>query len=144
VRGESFDFDQPNVGAALTYRRPLGNRSAEAELLRLEQERLGVEAAADETALRLETTVRSLAAQLAAMDEVLDLGAEQIRLAEEKTAEELRLYEQGRNELNFVIQSRDAQAMVRLLHARNAAQYQQAWWSLLSVTDELLDRVAAP
>jgi len=57
------------------------------------------------------------------MGKILELNQAQIESAQEKTKEELKLYNQGRGQLTFVIQSRDNEQNARLSYVDNAALY---------------------
>jgi hypothetical protein len=136
--GDSFDFDRPDVTVALTYRYPLGNRTARADLERNALEWHQAREQYDDEALGLETEARSLLTRLGKLEEALALNREQLQTAADKTGAEVRLYEQGRSQLTFVIQSRDAEAFAQLVYARSATEYHSLWLQLREVMDELL------
>ena len=68
----------------------------------------------------------------------MKLNQAQIESAGEKTLEELRMYDQGRSQLAFVIQSRDSEQNVRLGYTGNAALYHILLLQYHAVLDELL------
>jgi hypothetical protein len=133
----SVDFDQPDATIAIEYRFPLGNRTARADLERNVLERHQVQQEIEVAALSLESAARGLLTQLSELESVLALNLEQVRTAGERTRAEEQLYRQGRNPLNFVIQSRDAEAVARQVHALNAVEYHALWFRLQAVLDRL-------
>lgn len=136
--GRAADFDLPGANVALRFRRAVQQRSVRADLQRVELERLQTEQALESVRLQQDAELRSLLARLEALAPVLDLGEEQVRTAAEKTREELRLYEQGRVQLTFVIQSRDDEVRAQGNYARNAAEYHALFQQVRALLDELL------
>jgi hypothetical protein len=78
-----------------------------------------------------------LLTQASQLETVLQLNQEQIESAERRTAEELKLYDQGRGELTFVIQSQDSEQAARLTYAVNALTYHKLLLQLQEITDQL-------
>ena len=62
----------------------------------------------------------------------------QIESAKEKTKEELKLYDMGRSQLTFVIQSRDNEQNAKLTYAQNATNYHKLILNFSALTDTLL------
>ena len=62
----------------------------------------------------------------------------EIESSKRKTAEELKLYNQGRGQLTFVIQSRDSEQNAGLTYAKNALTYQKLLLQYRALTDQLL------
>lgn len=135
---DAVDFDQPDATIAVEYRYPLGNRTARADLARNALEREQIRREVEDVMLSLESDARSILTQLAELEGVLALNAEQVQTAREKTEAEEALYRQGRNQLNFVIQSRDEEAVARQVYALNAVDYHGLWLRLQALRDELL------
>ena len=135
---DSAELDKPQYSVGLNFRYPLGQRSAKADVTRarLQRQQLSHERAS--IALQLEAELRNVLVQLNKLEEVMRLNQEQIEVAQQKTAAELRRHNQGRSELTFVIQSRDNEQNARLIYAGNAANYQKLWLRYSSVTDALL------
>jgi outer membrane protein TolC len=69
---------------------------------------------------------------------VLKLNQEQIESARQKTEEELKLYNQGRGDLTFVIQSRDNEENAKLTYAQNSIFYHKLILQYHALLDELL------
>lgn len=136
--GDATEFSRLSYGLALTYTYPLGNTGARARIERLALEQKQTRAERHNVALQIEAGVRALLAEIRALEPVLDLNARQIATGAKKTAEEQRLYEQGRNQLTFVIQSRDDEARAQLAYAQNAANYHRLIMRLKALTDTLL------
>jgi outer membrane protein TolC len=134
---ESFQLDKPDVLVALDFRYPLGNKKAGSDVAkaRLENQRLNEEIANIE--LELEARVRNLLILISNMEQILALNKDQIASARERTQEEMRLYNQGRNSLTFVIQSRDNEEQAELTYAQNAAVYHQLIIQYRALMDDL-------
>ncbi|UCF78361.1 MAG: TolC family protein [Candidatus Eiseniibacteriota bacterium] len=135
--GESLLLDKPDLLVGAELRVPLGNRTARTDIQvsDLQLERLELEMG--QVALDLEAGVSSLLIQIEELRAVLALNLEQIESARKKTEEEERLYNQGRGELTFVIQSRDNEESAKLRYAQNAATYQQLVLHYRALMDEL-------
>ena len=88
--------------------------------------------------INLEAASRNLLIQIKELEAVLDLNQEQIESAQQKTEEELRLYNQGRGQLTFVIQSRDNEENAKLTYAQNALLYHKLVLQYRALVDELL------
>lgn len=89
--------------------------------------------------LDLEAGVVNLLILIRELEKVLALNQEQIESAKAKTEEELRLYNQGRGDLTFVIQSRDNEERAKLTYAQNAAVYQKLILQYRALMDEFLE-----
>ncbi|MDH4032517.1 MAG: hypothetical protein OEV80_01815, partial [candidate division Zixibacteria bacterium] len=68
---------------------------------------------------------------------VLKLNQEQILSARTKTDQEQKLYDQGRGQLTFVIQSRDSEQAAQLIFAANALTYHKLLLQYRALTDQL-------
>ena len=136
--GSSLGFDKGDAGVFLQFNYPLGNRSAvaEAEKSRLQLQRHDLEV--EEIVLGLEAVLSNLIIQIEGMERVLELNEKQIETARLKTEEEIRLYNQGRSDLTFVIQSQDSEERALLTYAQNAATYQVLNLQLQALMDELM------
>ncbi|MFQ5791786.1 MAG: TolC family protein [Acidobacteriota bacterium] len=136
--GGSMVLDKPDVSVSLEYRYPLGNRTARAGIEKTALQLRQVEEESKDVSLDLQAGVRSVRIQIQHLESVLALNREQIESAKEKTEEELRLYNQGRGELTFVIQSRDNEENAKLTYAQNATGYHKLVLQYRALTDELL------
>lgn len=138
---DSYELDQPQYSVGFNFRYPLGQRSAKAELsrARLQQQQLRQQRA--NILLQLAAQMRQLHTQMTALQDVLQLNREQIEIARQKTQEEVKLHQQGRSELTFVIQSRDNEQNAQLIYAENAATYQRLHLRYQSLNDRLLSSV---
>ncbi|MBA7570008.1 hypothetical protein ES708_11753 [subsurface metagenome] len=107
----------------MEFKALLGNRgiTAEMEVIDIQLQRLQAESR--DLEITLEASLRNLLLQMADMGKILELNQAQIESAQEKTKEELKLYNQGRGQLTFVIQSRDNEQNARLSYVDNAALY---------------------
>lgn len=135
--GSSLTMDIPEVRLGLQLSFPVGNTTAKANVARSDLVTQQLEKQIEELTLELSSAAASLLTQASQLETVLKLNREQIESAERKTAEELKLYEQGRGELTFVIQSRDSEQAARLTYAINALTYHKLLLRLQELTDRL-------
>lgn len=137
--GGSLLLHKPDFLVGLQFSYPLGNRTAHADI---EKTDLQIKQLADEVhtvRLDLEAAARNLWIQINDMEKVLALNQEQIESARQKTEEEVKLYNQGRSQLAFVIQSRDNEENSKLIYATNATLYHQLLLQFRALMDELLN-----
>ena len=136
--GGSFGLEKTDALIALQFSVPLGNNTAKSNIsttdVRISQLRSQVR----EVVIGLTSIVSNLHTQMNDMEKVLQLNIEQINSSKEKTEEELKLYNQGRGDLTFVIQSRDNEQNAKLLYAVNAFTYHSLLIQYRSLTDQLL------
>lgn len=135
--GGSLAMDIPEARIGLQLGFPVGNRAAKANVARTDLVTMQLEKQLEELTLDLTSALASLLTQASQLETVLQLNREQIGSAEKKTAEELKLYNQGRGELTFVIQSRDSEQAARLTYAVNALTYHKLLLQLQELTDQL-------
>ncbi len=135
---DALGLSKPDIGVALSFRYPLGNRTARADVAQSQLQIRQLEKEIESVSLNLESELRSLWIQITELVAVLDLNKEQIETARKKTREEKRLYDQGRGELTFVIQSQDSEALAELRYAVNAATYHRLVLGYRAILDELL------
>jgi outer membrane protein TolC len=121
----------------LEFKALLGNRSITAEIEAIEIQLQKLQAESRDVEITLEASLRSLLLQTADMEQILELNQAQIESAQEKTKEELKLYNQGRGQLTFVIQSRDNEQNARLSYVDNAARYHLLKLQYQALLDEL-------
>ncbi len=134
----SLELDRPDILVALAFRYPLGNRTAKAEVTKADLEIKQLNNAIEDVSLDLEAGVRNLVISINEMKKVLILNQEQIESARARTREERRLYNQGRSDLVFVIQSQDNEEIAQLTYAENAATYHKLVLQYRALMDELL------
>ena len=135
---DALGLARPDLLLGITMSHPLGARASRNAVLQTELESQQVEAQRRQLQLQLESQLHSLLIQLDDLREILELNRQQIESAREKTAEEQRLYNQGRSELNFVIQAEDNERNARLTFAQNAAGFHRMYQRYLALTDNLL------
>ena len=92
----------------------------------------------DEIELTLISALTNLMIQIKEMVSVLELNKQQIESARRKTEEELKMYNQGRGSLTFVILSRDGEENAKLIYIQNAVQYHKLILQYHSLMDELI------
>jgi outer membrane protein TolC len=134
----SLEMTKPDFSLGLVLNQSLGARAAESDARRTQLELNQIAAQQQRVQLELESRLLSLLVLLEDLEEILDLNREQIESARLKTAEERRLYNQGRSELTFVIQAEDNERNARLTYAENAAGYHRLYQQYLAVADLLL------
>lgn len=133
----SFSLDKPDVIVSLAFGYPLGNRTAHADIAKTTLELKQLEKEIENVELDLEAGVRNLLILIKELEKVLVLNQEQIESAREKTREELRLYNQGRGDLTFVIQSRDNEQNAKLTYANNGLTYHKLILQYRALMDQL-------
>ena len=122
----------------LQFSLPFGNRTANSGINQTRLQISQIEYELSDLVLQLTSSLSRLHIQMEKMKEVLELNQEQISSAQEKTAEEIKLYNQGRGDLTFVIQSRDNEQNAKLLYAVNALTYQNLLIQYRALMDDLL------
>jgi len=135
--GKSLEISKPDASLLLEFSTPLGNRGiksgiekADLQIKKLQEEKRDIE-------ITLEANLRNLLIRIVDMESILKLNRAQIESAEEKTKEELKMYNQGRGQLTFVIQSRDNEQNARLGYTGNAALYHTLLLQYHALIDEL-------
>jgi outer membrane protein TolC len=135
---ESYDLDNPQFKALLNFSYPLGNRTSRADILRTKLEKERLQEDMKNVSLNLESSLRNLMIRIKELEKVLALNKEQVMVAKEKTGAEIRRYNQGRIELTFVIQSRDNEQNIQMVHAQNGAVYHKLLLRYRALMDRLL------
>ena len=135
--GDSLETDKIDALVGLQFSVPLGNRTAKAQIRKTGLQIAQIRKQRDEVTLTLTSALANLHIQIRKLEEVLKLNREQIKSAKERTKEELKLYDQGRGELTFVIQSRDNEQNAKLTYAQNALTYHKLLIEYRALMDEL-------
>lgn len=136
--GESLAIYHPDATISLVFAKPLGGNTAKGQLEKLDKQVAQIDEEKKSLEWDLEASMINLLIQIHDMEDVLDLNKKQIESAQEKTKEELKLYNQGRSQLTFVIQSEDNEAAARLTYAGNAYLYHTLILQSLALLDEIL------
>ena len=134
----SWLLDRPEAYLLLKWSRPWGNRTAKADLRKADLQLMQLDLRRSSVEMQLRSIALALVAQMKELKNVLELNRQQIDSARLRTDEELKLYNQGRGELNFVLASRDNESQAEFTYAENAAAYQQLEIQLKELLDELL------
>lgn len=134
---DALALTRPDAFVALSLQVPLGRRAARSDIQTARLSLLQVEDEAREIAIGLESSLRALLIEIAELADVIRLDRERIESAQRRADEELRLYDQGRGMLTFVIAARDEVERAELGLAENAHAYQQ----LLLRYRELMDAI---
>lgn len=135
---DALGVSEPDAFVALSLSLPLGRRQAKSDIESLQLGILQVEDLAREAGIQLESTLRSLRIEVERIEEVLRLDERQIESARQRAQEELRLYNQGRGQLAFVISARDDVARAQLNRSQNALVYQKLLLRYRELMDELI------
>ncbi|KAA3658506.1 MAG: TolC family protein, partial [Calditrichaeota bacterium] len=134
----SLKMDKYDVAFGLSLQVPLGRRTAKHQIQKhkLQIEQLKIQK--NEIELSLVSALTNLMIQINELEAVLTLNKQQIESARKKTEEELKLYNQGRGSLTFVILSRDGEENAKLIYTQNAVQYHKLIIQYRSLMDELI------
>ncbi len=122
---------------SLEFKALLGNRGIKAKIEKIDLQVRRLQEERRDLEISLEASLRNLQIQIVEMEKILELNQAQINSAQEKTVEELKLYNQGRGQLTFVIQSRDNEQNAKLSYADNAALYHTLVLQYHALLDEL-------
>ena len=136
--GGSFGLEKTDALVAIQFSVPLGNKTAKSNISKTDVQIAQLQSQVKEVVIGLNSMISNLHTQMTEMEKVLQLNIEQILSSREKTEEELKLYNQGRGDLTFVIQSRDNEQNAKLLYAVNAFTYHTLFIQYRSLTDQLL------
>ncbi|MBD3375626.1 hypothetical protein GF406_11375 [candidate division KSB1 bacterium] len=137
--GQSLEMTYPDFSAVLVYSQTLGKRSAELDIQKATVQLRQADYEQKQAKLEILSRIRNLWVQIENMKEIMELSRTQIQTAEKKTEQELELYNKGKSQLNFVIQSRDNEENARLRYAENAVRYHQMIMQYHELTDRLTD-----
>ena len=137
--GDSFTFEKKDAAVGLQLSVPIENRTAKADYQRNRLQTLQLGKEREDAVLSLTASLSSLHTQLTKLMRVLELNREQIESARLRTIEEIKIYEQGRGDLTFVIMSRDNEESAKLAYAENALNYQKLWLQYQALMDELYE-----
>lgn len=134
----SVGSDGTDATLSMNFAYPLGNRSASAGVERIELLIRQTKLERDKVLLDQYAAIKGLTIQIEEYEKVLQINSAQIKSARARTKEEMKLYNQGRGELTFVIQSQDSEEGAMLNYANNAAHYHRLVLELRALTDDLL------
>jgi outer membrane protein TolC len=136
--GESLKIYKPDMTVSLLFSTPLEKRTINGQLDKLDTEIKRIEEDMKSVETNLLSAMVNLLIQIVELEKVLELNQEQINSAREKTTEEIKLYNQGRSQLTFVIQSRDNEENAKLRYAENSSLYHTLLLQYRALLDELL------
>jgi len=136
--GDSFKMSKTDAFVGLQFSVPLENRTAKSQIAQSDLQTNQLKKELLDLRLTLTSTLINIYIQIEEMEEVLRLNKEQIESAKVRTEEELKLYNQGRGDLTFVIQSQDSEQNAKLTYAVNAVTYHKLIIAYRSLMDQLL------
>ncbi len=136
---DSLKIIHPQATIGLSYSPATGLEQVEADREFISTTIRQLEKEIETLEKTVETNVVSLVIQAAELEKIIELNRQLIASAEEKTSEEARLYNQGRNMLTNVIQSRDSVQDQKAKLVDNFARYHRLIIQYRAFMDELLD-----
>jgi len=136
---DSLKIIHPQATIGLSYSPATGLEQVEVERTFLNTQIKQLEKEIEALEKTVETNVTSLLIQTAELEKIIELNRQLIASAEEKASEEARLYNQGRNMLTNVIQSRDSVQAQKAKLVDNFARYHRLIIQYRAFMDELLD-----
>jgi hypothetical protein len=134
---ESLGIYKPEASISLVFTTNLDNRTIDAQIEKLDLQMRQIEEDMTNVETSLEASMVNILIQIVEMEKLLSMNQAQILSAEEKTKEELKLYNQGRNQLTFVIQSRDNEENAKMDYIENSALYHGLILQYRALLDEL-------
>jgi len=135
--GESLIMDKPDFLVGLQYSFPYENRKAKHKIIKTNMQISQLHKQKDELILALSSVLTNLHIQITELKNILELNQDQIKSAARRTEEELKLYNQGRGELTFVIQSRDNEQNAKLTYTGNALTYHKLMIEYKALMDQI-------
>jgi outer membrane protein TolC len=135
--GKIVEVYQPDLTVALAYSTLFGKREVKGRIDALDLQVRQIEKASQAIEVDLEASIRGILIQLRELANILSLNRAQIESAKEKTLEEIKLYNQGRGQLTFVIQSRDNEERAKLTYLDNATLYHTLLFQYRALMDDL-------
>ena len=130
-------MDKLDTFVGLQFSLPLGNRTAKSQITKTDLRTTQLKKQLLDLSLTLTSALANLHIQINELEEVLKLDIEQIESAKVKTREELKLYDLGRGELTFVIQSQDSEQNAKLTYVGDAVTYHKLIIAYRALMDEL-------
>lgn len=137
-QSDAYQYDEPNLFAGISYKRFLNqtyerNSKLAAELREIKQKRLY-----ESYKRKLKGDIGSIKIFLANLRRAIESAKKQIKAATKRTVAENKLYNQGRGELNFVIQSNDSELASKLQLVNLIGSYQQSYLRYRELIDNLM------
>ena len=134
---QSLEMVHPDLHVDLELKVPSLYKQQTSKIKKADTQLEQLAATVRDLQVTLDANLRALMIQILEMERVLELNRELIKSAQERTKEELKLYNQGRGQLNFVIQARDNEKNAKLSYAGNAVSYQKLVLQYRAIMDEL-------
>ncbi len=135
--GESFKMSKTDALVGMQFSVPIGKSRAKSQIKKSEYQIMQLEKQVDEVTLSLTSSITNLYIKITEMQNILALNQEQITSAKKKTRQELVLYNQGRGELTFVIQSQDNEENAKLQYAQNGLAYHKMVIQYRALLDQM-------
>lgn len=135
---DSYGLNKTDATVSLKYTIPWERTTTKSQIKKTDLQIGQVTKQMEEVGLTLTASLTSLYIQIKEMENVLTLNQEQIVSAKKRTREEIKLYNQGRTQSTFVIQSQDNEQNAKLTYVQNAVLYQKLILQYQATLDELL------
>jgi len=136
--GGAFEMKYPDVGVGVVFSYPIGTRTAKADIARTRLEVRQLQDRIADVQISLTASARGIIVRMTELRDVIDANQLAISANVKRTEEELKLYNQGRGDLAFVIQSQDNIALSELEYAGNLTTYHNLILQLEALADHLL------
>jgi outer membrane protein TolC len=136
---ESLEILHPQATVGLSYSPATGLQQVAAEKAFISTQIRQLEKEIETLEKMVETNVTSLVIQAGELRKIIELNRQLIDSAEEKASEEAKLYNQGRNMLTNVIQSRDSVQDQKAKLVDSFARYHRLIVQYRALMDQLLN-----
>lgn len=136
--GEALFPWKPEVSIGLDFSMPFANKENRKELEKKDLELKIISLEIENIKLALRSELNQHYSNYQQLLNILEINRDLIKSSKEKTSELVKLYNLGRGDLFYVIQSRDSEADVRLQYIENATYYQILKLQIKALLDELL------
>jgi hypothetical protein len=134
---QSLQITHPQATLGLSYTPATGLKQVAADREFISTQIKQLEEEIETLEKTVETNMTSLLIQAVELEKIIELNRQLIESAEEKALEEARLYNQGRNILTNVIQSRDSVQDQKAKLVDNFARYHRLVIQYRALADEL-------
>ncbi len=134
---EAIILDEPSTSVGLEFSLPLGNHTSKHNSQKTKLQISQLKKQFDDLTLTLVSSLTTLYIQINELENILTLNQEQIEATKQRTKEELKLYNQGRGDLTFIIMSRDNEENAKLTYVLNSVKYHKLIFEFKELTDQL-------
>ncbi|MCK4653549.1 MAG: TolC family protein [Candidatus Cloacimonetes bacterium] len=136
---KSLVLDEPDISVGLQFSVPLENRTPKYQIKKTDLQISQLNKQLDDVTITMSSALTNLYIQINELENVLILNQEQIESTKERTKEEMKLYNQGRGDLTFVIMSRDNEQNAKLTYAQNSLMYHKLMLQYKALMDQIYE-----